>query len=124
MNPHEFDSTNPEHIRERLAALGHEGELEVLHDDGRWRPRTMHGLPLEPDARYRPATESEIIQYSLETFPVDLLRVKEKDENGLWTIRYVTIVGVCVEILGDFSFKNFLEKFVQCDGSPCGVKKV
>ncbi len=124
MKPYEFNINNAEHCRERAVALEYDGELEFYNDDFKWIPRLIQGVALEPDARYRPAPEPEIVPYTLDTFPVDLLRVKEKDGKGMWTIRYVTIVGVCVEVLGDFTFKNFLGKFVQCDGSPCGVKKV
>ncbi len=125
MKPYEFNINNPEHLRERAAALEHEGPLEGYSTECIWIPRHFpeEGL-LSPNRRYRPAREPEIVPYTLETFPADLLRVKKKDRNGIWTIEYVTDGIMYINRIGQYTFQGFLEHFTQCDGSPCGVKKV
>ncbi len=124
MKPYEFDSKNPEHLRERATALEHKGELEVLSPDYVWLPRLVQGEPLERGLRYRPAPEPEIIPYTLDTFPADLLRVKRKGKRELLTIGHVFEKRVFVPGTGLYTFHDFLEHFTKCDGSPCGVKKV
>ncbi len=125
MKLYEFDSTNPEHLRERAAALEHNGALEYLNNIGKWVPRGLAARePLDSIRRYRPAREPEIVPYTLETFPLDLLRVKRKDRNGIWTIGNFTDDRVAVSGLGVYTFQVFLEHFTQCDGSPCGTVKI
>ncbi len=125
MKDYEFDLNNPEHLRERAAALEHKGKLEFCTDDCIWIPRHFpeEGL-LSPNRRYRPAREPKIVPYTLDTFPVDLLWVKRKDSKELWTIGQVSNEFVHITNLGKYTFQQFLELFTQYDGSPCGVKKV